>query len=437
VTERMQKLLDSTQITQLEAIKKHAITLLENTPRFKYFTLHGEKHIENLFKIVDLLLNNGLELNREQAFLLACSICIHDIGMVVPLNAMDQNALLWGKPQPADPANIELLIRTIHHELIDQYIDRHYDFLFGIGLSPTQCALLKDISKCHRKIEIDDTHGYIRSLGALLRIIDELDISPSRAPAAILTEHYDEMDATSCWHWFKHNICQDWLIGHNVVVETSGLPRVTFLLAVHPPNGSAIPYWLTQVRRPIQRVFFDEGAARVVSECLGLQILLKTSQELSSPVKLGLKWNKIQEKALSAGRKVILVIDDEVRKLEDLFLPLMQTYHVIFSPNAKDALDKLAAIPVNFVVVDLQVGTGFQWSAEETDDFKMTGVRLCQEIKQNYPMTKIGILTGSRHDLSEVQHLDFIEFLLRKPVDPDTFEKEVDRVLTRAGNSSF
>lgn len=427
--ENITKQLDKTQLTQLASLEQHAVALLDNTPRFKYFTLHGKVHIQNCYKILGILLEAGLSLNQNQIFLLSCAICVHDIGMVVPLHSLDQNKLLWGKPQPADPANFELLIRSIHHELIDQYIDQHYDFLIGIGFTPDQCATLKEISKCHRKVDLDDTQGYIRSLGALLRLIDELDIYPSRAPSAVLLNNFHEMDATSCWHWFKHNICKEWQIGHNVIIDKSTMPIITFIIGVNPPNISSIPYWLTQVRRPIQKVFYDEGAARIVSESFGIQVHLKTSYELSSEIKLGNKWNEIQEKALRANRKVILAIDDEVRKLDDLYLPLMQKYHVIFSPNTKDALDKLAAIDIDLAIVDLQVGSGFIWSAEETQDFKMTGLLLCNEIKKLSPKTKIGILTGSRHDLDELKQLDFLEFLYRKPIDPDIFEKEISNVL--------
>ena len=421
-------LLSPEQRVIVAALEKQAATLLDVTPRFRYFTLHGRQHIQNLFGVANLLLNAGLDLSRDQAFLLACAICVHDLGMVIPLRAMKANDLFEGKPQPGDPANLEMLIRSVHHELVSKYVEEHSDFLLSLGLSAGDCAIVRDISRCHRKVDLDTTHGYVRSVGALLRIIDELDIGPARAPASVLVDQFDEMDATSCWHWFKHNICEEWRIGHNVKVMENG--RLVFLIAVHPPTNSSIPYWLRQVRRPILRVLHDEGAGRVVSETWGLHVSAQESQELSSTVALGGRWGDVQERALSAGRKVILVIDDEVRKMEDLLLPLMQDYHVVFSPNAKDGLDKLGAVPVDLVIVDLQVGSGFQWSAKETQDFKMTGVRLSKEIRDRFPDSKIGILTGSRHDLSEAKQIEGIEFLLKKPVDPDHFEKEVRRVLS-------
>ena len=173
------------------------------------------------------------------------------------------------------------------------------------------------------------------------------------------SDHYEEMDSTSCWHWLKHNLCADWMIGHNVVIENAAPVKVTFFISVHPPRSSSIPYWLTQIRRPIQRVLYDEGSARSILETWNVNISIQHSQELSSAIQLGEAWNKIHDKALSSGQKIIIVIDDEVRKLEDLFLPLMHNYYVIFAQNAKDGLDKLAATKIDLAIVDLQNWIGF------------------------------------------------------------------------------
>jgi hypothetical protein len=335
----LQDLMPKEQQVVVSAIAAHASTLLDVTPRFNYFTLHGQQHIRNLFKVTRILSKLGLNLLPDQAYLLACAICAHDLGMVIPLSAMETTDLFGGKPQPIDPANLELLIRATHHDLVSRYVEQHSDFLISLGLSPGDCAIVRDISRCHRKIDLDSTLGYVRSIGALLRIVDELDIGPTRAPASVLIDQCDEMDATSCWHWYKHNICEEWRIGHNVISQDGN--RIVFKIAVHPQTASSIPYWLRQSCRPLLRVLHDEGAARIVAETWGLHIAAHSSQEMSSPIQLGGKWSHIEERTLSAGRKVILVIDDEVRKLEDLFLPLMNDYHVIFSPNAKDGLDKL------------------------------------------------------------------------------------------------
>lgn len=413
----------------LDALHKHAVGLLDRNHRFKYLTLHGSRHIANLFNILGLLIDGGLRLSREQAFLLSAAILLHDVGMVMPLCDLDQRNLFGGRPQPTEPVNLESVLRELHHELITTYIQRFFDFLTALGLTPADCALLRDIARSHRVVDLRSTHGHVQALGALLRVIDELDIGPSRAPLPTLRENYAAMDATSCWHWFKHNVCEEWMLGHNLAYETGANPSVVFKIAVHPPRDSSIPYWLNQVRRPVYRVLFDEGAATLVKDLLHLHLAVYPTQQLCSAIAFGREWAEIEQKALSAGKRVILVIDDEVRKMEDLFLPLMERYHIIFSPNARDALDKLAAAPVHLAVVDLQVGSGFRWSPEETQDFKMTGVRLCAEIRQRFPAVKMGILTGSRYDLTEIAKRDDLEFLFKKPIDPEVFEKEVSRVL--------
>jgi hypothetical protein len=422
-------LLNYDQQRIYQSLRQHASKLLDLTPRFKYFTLHGTQHIESLLRISDHFLWAGLKLSQEDAFLLVCAICVHDLGMVVPLSEKTSEQIFGGKPQPAEPANIELAIRDSHHLLIDNYINQHFDFLTSLGLSPPTIALLQQISRCHRRIELTSVGGIIRSVGALLRVVDELDITPSRAPASLLLDNYHEMDATSCWHWFKHNICQEWIRDHNLSYEHKAGLQVLFKICVHPPRSESIPYWLTQTKRPIHRVLYDEGAARAISDFWGMRISVDPSLQLSSAMGQNDKWIEIEQKALSAGRKVILVVDDEVRKMEDLFLPLMQHFHVIFSSNTRDALDKLDAASIDLAILDLQVSSGFSWSPEETEDFKMTGLRLCNEIFARFPLVKVGILTGSRHELSKVQAIKELVFLIKKPVDPDEFEREVCRVL--------
>lgn len=247
-------LLNAERKAQLATLYNHCSTLLDLTPRFRYFTLHGKTHFQNLFTITDLLHKAGLILNHDQAFLLGCSLCIHDVGMVLPLATFTQSDIFRGMPQPAEPTDLARQIRDLHHELISEYIASHFDFLTSIGLNAGDCAIIRDIARCHRKVDLRTQHGFGRSIGALLRVIDELDVLPSRAPGAMLLDHFQEMDATSCWHWYKHNITQEWRFGHTVQHEKGATNRMTFKVAVHPNTASSIPYWSTQVRRPLSRV---------------------------------------------------------------------------------------------------------------------------------------------------------------------------------------
>jgi CheY-like chemotaxis protein len=182
------------------------------------------------------------------------------------------------------------------------------------------------------------------------------------------------------------------------------------------------------VLRPIRKALYDDEAARIVADHTNVEIECVAASGMSKANNLGRVWSSIEDKALSAGRKVILVVDDEFRKLEDLFYPVMDLYHVISSPNAKDALSKLEATPVDLVIVDLQIGAGGLWKDHETQDFKSTGINICNEIHARFPAAKVGILTGTRHAVPEIA-VRGVDFFLRKPVDPDTLLSTVKNVL--------
>ncbi len=202
--------------TILRAVKKNAETQLNHTPRIlRFFTLHGSAHLNSLFEILDILLTGGLKLSQDDLFLLSFSICVHDLGMITALSKEDVAVVLQGKTEAADPAALELLIRDAHHELLDAYLSEHLLTYSDIGVAPAHVAMIRDISRCHRKVVLDEQHGAVRGLGALLRVIDELDISYRRAPIEVFLEIADSMDATSTWHWLKHNLVEDWNPGHN------------------------------------------------------------------------------------------------------------------------------------------------------------------------------------------------------------------------------
>jgi len=425
---KLVELLSPTNKINFLAIKKEAERLLDYSPRFKYFTLHGKAHIESMLKIADMLIEFGINLSEDEAYLFGLAICIHDLGMVIPLKETDYKKIFEGTTQLPDPAYIENYIRNAHHELIDNYVETHFDFFSSLGISPNEIGLLKEISKNHRKMPLHTQTGLIKELGGLLRVIDELDIGSDRAPSSVLRNTYREMDGTSCWHWFKHNIVDTWRKGHNVhKIQNGQGSSLTFQLIVRSPLERNIPYWLHQIKKPINKVLSGENVAQIILEHWKIKIKIEEMSDLSKPNYLGSEWEKIEQKALSHSRGVILLIDDEVRKMEDLFTNLMKDFHIIYSPNAKDALEKINEINVDLAIVDMQIGSGKLWTSQETGDYKLTGKKLCEEIITKSPKTKIGILTGTRYDLDPCRDLPLI-FLLKKPIDPEDFERRIFNV---------
>jgi hypothetical protein len=385
--------------------------------------------LNNLFRIFELLLRGGIKLSRHEIYLLSLAICIHDLGMVCALRDWQIVDVLEGAEESADPAALEDFIREAHHKLVENYLEDNAGFLTSAGVSVPDIGHVRDISKCHRKVILEDQSGFVKHLGAL-RIIDELDVSYERAPADILRNSYREMDATSCWHWFKHNIVEPWQLGHTVSYEeTNRQKAISFYIGVCPTEESTIPYWATQTLNPIIRVLRHEGARKIILERFSVEITAEIRDELCKVNKLDQTWQQIEKRALSSSHPVILVVDDEFRKYQDLFLPLIGKYHIMSATNANDALIKIQAARPRLVIVDMQVSSGGIWTDSETKDFKFTGYKLCQEIRTRFPDMLLGTFTGTRYPVPDMTDLK-LSFDLRKPVDPDYFVDKIQRVLS-------
>lgn len=420
--------LSGEQYQTVCSVKSHCERLLDCAPRFKYFTLHGRQHIENLFEISNILLRGGVELNQDESFLLALAICLHDIGMVTPMSALEEYEIFEDKTKANDLANLEMLIRNNHHQLIEEYVDNRSSFFSSLNISPALMAMIQDICKGHRVVNLEEQFGYAKELGALLRVIDELDMGPRRAPADVLENFYTEMGGTSCWHWYKHAITQDWLPRDNVSYEKrDGKNFIIFKLVVRPASRNSVNYWMKQSLRPIYRVLKDESSQRIIESRWNVVIDVMPDYSRSKPITLG-KWEDIESLALSSGKKTVLLIDDEYRKMQDMFLGLMDDYHIVYSHDAKHAMTRLKAGSVDLAIVDMQVGTGGMWSAEETNYGKATGIKICEEISKGYPETKIGVLTGTRYSIEELDKTN-LAFFMKKPIDQDEFEERVKDVL--------
>ena len=429
-TDMLLEILDDSQRSKIEALRRHVAVILDHGSKFKYFTLHGSRHIENMIFIAGLFIKSGVDLNNDEAFLLASSICLHDVGMIATLANSTTSAIFLGSVQLSDPANIEKFIRDNHHHLISEYIEKNYNFLTALGYVPSEIAIIQQIGTCHRKFDLTKQHGHVKTLGALVRLIDELDINPNRAPLPVLLQEYRDWDSVSVWHWFKHNIVEEWKLGHNVHLNTfDGIKCIDFEVIVHPPTVKSVPYWSRQIIRPLFKVLVDEHSRSIISQKWNVNCSIKDRQDLSVSANLGSEWGDVEKVALSSGRKTILVIDDEVRKMEDLFLSLSDSYYIMYSSNPRDAFEKLAATNIDLAIVDMQIsGGGGMFSAEETNGFKTTGSFICKKIKQDFPDTLIGVLTGTRHAI-EPNLKDECSFFLKKPIRVESLEKEIKKIL--------
>lgn len=274
-----------------------------------------------------------------------------------------------------------------------------------------------------------DKEGHVKRLGALLRLIDELDVGPNRAPTAVFLNLQHEMDPISCWHWFKHNITEDWHPVHNVnSTVANGKKKIEFSFLVHPTRADSVKYWLTQAARPLIKALDDEHVAKIMLEEFGVHVTVQRSANNSTVNSLGEAWADLENRALTHGRATILAIDDEIKKIDDLFFALMEDYHIQTAPNLVAGFQYLSAAPVALVIMDLQISGSGKWTANETEDFKKTGFCAIKEIREKWPHVKVGVLTGTKHDIT-TEEAESVDFFFRKPIDPLDLRDRIAAIL--------
>lgn len=410
--------LSHTHAEILRSVWRHAMNLLDHTPRFQYYTLHGSQHHCNLFRNLEILLRGQIDLPEYELFILSVAICVHDLGMVLPMKEYNFQQVVEGRPGVLDPARFEDFVRDVHHEMVRNYVSLEFSFLANLGVQIPDLAIISDVAKAHRKVKLHDQRDIVKRLGALMRLVDELDIGPTRAPIPNFLQRQGEMDDISLFHWYKHIITESWTVDNNVHYQNfNGRKEISFSPVVHPNTSRSIPYWLTQVMRPIRKALDDEQCQKIIYEAYGVKVTVKKDQQLSSSLFLGNEWTLIEDKVLGAGRHTILVVDDEIKRIDDLFLPLMEKYYVHCVPRVKSALEQLEAKPVDLLIVDMQMTADGIWSAMETEDFRFTGMKIAEFVKDKYPATKIMGLTGIKYALPN-DTAKLFECVLRKPIDP-------------------
>lgn len=149
-----------------------------------------------------------------------------------------------------------------------------------------------------------------------MRLIDELDIGPARAPLDVFTAFAGDMDWVSKWHWYKHVITAPWHNGVNVNSSTrNDRKEIEFSVVVYPARSESIGYWLPQVARPIEKALGDEECFDIIRSEFGISVYVKRDQVSSRASPLGKQRQEFEDDVLTSRRPVVLVIDDESKKL--------------------------------------------------------------------------------------------------------------------------
>lgn len=196
------------------------LLLTQYSKNFPTYTDHSIKHTNEVFNLASQLLTT-IEidnLNAEEIYILAMGCILHDIGMCIPENHLEDALATsrYDSYRASNPnKNKEELIRDIHHELSYDFILKEFKLLKIPDEKFAKAIAL--VAQGHRKVALDDINIYtpkyfvkngrefvcLPYLSAILRIADEFDITNARTPA-LLVKYYLPESEKSLEEWSKH-----------------------------------------------------------------------------------------------------------------------------------------------------------------------------------------------------------------------------------------
>ncbi len=205
----------------LQETKKEVKLLLDQyLKNFPEYTDHSIHHTEEVFNIVDEVLNDDeiTNLNGDEIYVLSMSSYLHDIGMCIPEDKIkeiaDTEELIKQRELHPDIKR-ESYLRDIHHILSAKFIIEEWELLKIPSKKYADAIAL--VSEGHRVVDIGNPEVYdpkffvnngrefvcLPYLSAVLRIADELDITNIRTPK-LLTKYYMPENEKSIEEWQKH-----------------------------------------------------------------------------------------------------------------------------------------------------------------------------------------------------------------------------------------
>jgi len=229
-----------------------------------YFTLHGVPHLSNVqLRIGELLSCSRVTrrlpdvLTGQELFFLLAACWLHDVGMILPVQTAEKEI---AREQGLTEAEF---VRSTHHSRSKQYILEHASTL---GLEVDEAPIIATIAEAHRKVPLSQLPASLpnlRFMSACLRVADELDISRSRAPGALLKVLWKEMDSEAQWHW-----CKAWAVADlrsYTYRSDNNLHVLAYQCTIALPDAIFLePLW-NDIVRPIRNVLKEDMAEMILA----------------------------------------------------------------------------------------------------------------------------------------------------------------------------
>lgn len=237
-------------VSALAKVRMVADAVSRESPRvIPDFTDHTVEHMDHLFALTEKALTPDeiTKLNESEAFILACSYYLHDLGMTLPVIPDVQEKLIERAGlgatgvEPSD-AEFATLIRRYHPDLAKTYAVEPIPvpgkpFLFDEPVRNNYGAAIGKVSASHGSsltrldedfgrdgtVPIGTSQADLGYLACVLRVVDYMDITARRAPSLVFKLR-DIRDRTSIEHWKAQARVADPIRDKNYLKYSSGSP---------------------------------------------------------------------------------------------------------------------------------------------------------------------------------------------------------------------
>ena len=260
-----------------------ATTFAAGMPFLPYFTLHGAEHIDEVDRICLLLASSipSLCTDKSETNLARLALILHDRALV-DVGSKVELAEIAGRMGPL--AGAAEVVRKTHAQQVRSVVERRAEGLRATfsRIEQHEVDAATTIASFHSGPDLGSAPAHLRGLCALVRLVDELDIGPSRAPTVTYCTLREHMDMLARFHWLKHMVAcrirRGWTFFEEVC---NGRTTLRLSVAVSATERT----WQCIQRRifeKLRRCLEDEEVGAIIRDEFGVRVELAMAEETPS-----------------------------------------------------------------------------------------------------------------------------------------------------------
>lgn len=400
------------------------------------FTLHQVDHSDNIILLLkELQQVTSLQLDSYEAYLLAASAYLHDLGMFFSGHRFEQEILpypaerlafcpkskcdSWENYRSIEGKKTGVQIRMIHNLLSAYWLLNAPAETFGIRTvdKPYLAAICRGHRKanlreiactCYRTRKVKGGEKLrVGLLAGLLRLADALDFYDNRTPQAVFEMHALDFLANpdALGHWMRHYFVTNPSAGRNIRDGRWTLECVVTFMMPMGKSINGIPY--RQFLDPLLDSYVTQVKATDVDinqyppafiQALKVEDMRIEAEKEEAPGAPELPPEITREAANSNSQsapeflewlrkpKIVAVDDQPDWRTKIVGLLTDAGYRVEVADNADAARQLITEGTADLAVIDIRLDPNDEQSEE--------GLDLAEQVKEEYPDLPIIILTG-------------------------------------------